>query len=110
MSHASRVKLRCRTPSNVVALIVIGTGVIVLATERLTAQGENGSPGPLAQSCGVPSSPASAAAGGRGLPTFPLGQYPVKLPSVSMLGARNDLPNPYRPRVSWGQFDHGRKR
>jgi hypothetical protein len=40
---------------------------------------------------------------------FPLGQYPVKLPAVSMLGARNDLPNPYLPGVDWGQLPAGRK-
>ena len=30
-------------------------------------------------------------------------------PPVSPLGARNDLPNPYRPGVSWGQLPGGRK-
>ena len=30
-------------------------------------------------------------------------------PPVSALGARNDLPNPYRPGVSWGQLPGGRK-
>ena len=30
-------------------------------------------------------------------------------PRVSPLGARNDLPNPYRPGVSWGQLPGGRK-
>lgn len=51
-----------------------------------------GSPaGPAAYSYGVP--PAQAG-GGRGQqPMFPLGQYPVKLPAVSLLGARNDLPS-----------------
>jgi len=62
-----------------------------------------GSPGPLAQSCGTPASTAG------GLPQFPAGQYPVKLPLVSMLGARNDLPNPYRAGVSWGELSEGRK-
>ena len=104
MSGISIVKSRIR-PSGVMALMIMGSGLIV--------QGEDGSPGPLAQSCGVPSAPASAAAGktgGRGgPPTFPPGQYPVKLPLVSMLGARNDLPNPYRPGVSWGQLPEGRK-
>ena len=31
-----------------------------------------------------------------------------RLPPVSPLGARNDLPNPYRPGVSWGQLPNGR--
>jgi hypothetical protein len=30
-------------------------------------------------------------------------------PAVSPLGARNDLPNPYRAGVSWGQLPNGRK-
>src|SRR5436309_4135139 len=30
-------------------------------------------------------------------------------PAVSPLGARNDLPNPYRPGVSWGQLPDARK-
>jgi hypothetical protein len=30
-------------------------------------------------------------------------------PPVSPLGARNDLPNPYRAGVSWGQLPDGRK-
>ena len=28
---------------------------------------------------------------------------------MKALGARNDLPNPYRPGVSWGQLPNGRK-
>src|SRR6516162_3243363 len=112
MSSAGRLRLWFRPPSDAVLLVVAGA-MAVLAAERLHAQGENGSPGPLAQSCGVPSGPAGDAAGktgGRGgPPTFPPGQYPVKLPLVSMLGARNDLPNPYRPGVSWGQLPEGRK-
>ncbi len=32
-----------------------------------------------------------------------------QLPAVSPLGARNDLPNPYRPGVSWGQLPGGRR-
>jgi NHL repeat len=35
--------------------------------------------------------------------------YPVRLPPASLLGARNDLPNPYRPGVSWGRLAEGRK-
>ena len=67
-----------------------------------------GSPaGSLAYSCGVP---AGQATGGRGQqPVFPPGQYPVKLPPVSLLGARNDLPNPFQPGVDWGQLPEGRK-
>ena len=65
------------------------------------------SAGPLANSCGVPASPPS---GGRGQqPVFPTGQYPVSLPAVSLLGARNDLPNPFQAGVDWGQLPPGRK-
>jgi hypothetical protein len=113
MSGASQVK--CRYPLSGIA-VVAAAGVLALVggTGRLNAQGQNGSPGPLADTCGVP--PASSSApggggpgGGRGLPVFPPGQYPVKLPSVSLLGARNDLPNPYGAGVSWGQLPQGRK-
>ncbi len=33
----------------------------------------------------------------------------MKLPAVSLLGAHNDLPNPYQAGVSWGQLPEGRK-
>jgi len=98
--------------SSVVELAVVGI-VLTVAAERLSAQPDSGSAGPLAQSCGVPTASPSGtggqARGGRGVPQFPPGQYPVALPLVSMLGARNDLPNPYRPGVSWGQLPEGRK-
>jgi hypothetical protein len=68
------------------------------------------SAGPLADSCGAPAPGAAAQGRGeRGTPVFPAGQYPVKLPAVSLLGARNDLPNPFQPGVHWGQLPGGRK-
>jgi hypothetical protein len=82
----------------IAALVILG--VVSLAAE-------SGSPGPLAQSCGVP--PTAPAGSRASLPQFPQDQYPVKLPSLSLLGARNDLPNPYRPGVSWGELPEGRK-
>jgi len=86
----------------------VAISALLLGASWLNA--ESGSAGPLAQSCGVPppgsSSQTSAATA---LPQFPSDQYPVKLPLVSLLGARNDLPNPYRPAVSWGQLPEGRK-
>jgi sugar lactone lactonase YvrE len=92
-------------------MIVVTIGILVLTAVRLSA--DSGSPGPLAQSCGVPPAAASAAqgeAGGARRPQqFPPDQYPVKLPPVSLQGARNDLPNPYRSGVSWGQLPEGRK-
>ena len=68
---------------------------IALASVAVSAQSNRGaspsesSAGQLASSCGVP----PVEAGQRGQQAvFPLGQYPVKLPAGSMLGARNDLP------------------
>jgi len=86
----------------------VAVSIAVLVAAALGLPAEDGSPGPMATSCGVlPAAGGSPAAAG--LPTFPLGQYPVKLPSVSLLGARNDLPNPYHPGVSWGNLPAGRK-
>ncbi len=69
----------------------------------------SGSPaGPVAYSCGVPAAPP-ATGRGQPQPVFPAGQYPVQLPAVSMLGARNDLPNPYQAGVDFGQLPAGRK-
>jgi len=99
---------------------VIGTSAalaLLTSGERTNAQANrtpsaptSGSPGPAADTCGVPAgAPASAPAGNRGQqPVFPAGQYPVQLPAVSLLGARNDLPNPFRPGVDWGQLPPGR--
>jgi len=53
--------------------------------------------------------PAARPATGPSQAVFPPGQYPVSLPAVSLLGARNDLPNPYQPGVDWGQLPPGRK-
>jgi hypothetical protein len=99
MSRASRMK--CRSLSGI---------AVLTAVAMCSAQAQTGSPGPLANSCGVPPAASSAAgAGASPLPVFPAGQYPVKLPPVSLLGARNDLPNPYGPGVSFGQLPEGRK-
>jgi DNA-binding beta-propeller fold protein YncE len=63
-------------------------------------------PGIAATSCGIP---AELPAAGRGQQAaFPAGQYPVSLPAVSLLGARNDLPNPYEAGVDWGHLPPGR--
>ena len=105
MSGASRV--RCPQAS-VAKVTIVAIGVLVLAAAGLGA--DSGSAGPLAQSCGVPPAAASGGqAGGVREPQFPPGQYPVKLPPVSLLGAHNDFPNPYRPGVSWGQLPEGRR-
>lgn len=112
MFYVSRVH-RGRVGTGAAALTMIGVGFLVSATGRLNAQDGAGSAGPLAESCGAPPPGAAAAGnrtgGGRGLPVFPPGEFPVKLPAVSALGAHNDLPDPYRPGVSWGQLPEGRK-
>lgn len=109
MSGARQVTCRC--PRSGIAVFAVAGSMLVGGAGGLNAQALNGSPGPLAGSCGVPPASSNAAGGGagRGVPIFPAGQYPVKLPSASLLGARNDLPNPYRPGVSWGQLPEGRK-
>jgi len=78
---------------------------IVLGLLMLFAQAAPGaqSQGPLADTCGVPP-PAPGAA-----PVVPAGNYPVRLPTISLLGARNDLPNPFLPGMHWGQLPSGRK-
>ena len=73
---------------------------------RGTAPGES-SAGALATPVALPR-PYAGERGGQ-QPVFPLGQYPVKLPDVSLLGAHNDLPTPYQPGVDWGQLPAGRK-
>src|SRR2546425_642939 len=74
---------------------------------RALAPPPDSSAGPLASSCGVPTQ--SPAGGTTQQAVFPQGQYPVKLPAASLLGTRNDLPNPYGPGVDWGQLPPGRK-
>ncbi len=101
-------RLGCRlSPSLLATLAIAGFGLLITGGGPLNAQ----APGPLASTCGVPPASDNAAAGGgtRRPPVFPSGQYPVQLPPASLLGARNDLPNPYRPGVSWGRLPEGRK-
>jgi DNA-binding beta-propeller fold protein YncE len=119
MSHPSRVEFR-PLPPVVWAIVLSGVGLIIMTggmtqakTKATSAQANDGIPeppsgspaGPLAYSCGV----ATAQEGGGQQPVFPAGQYPVKLPDVSLLGARNDLPTPYQPGQDWGQLPPGRK-
>ena len=84
-----------------------------LTQSSVTARGQpavgTSSAGLLADSCGAPTTPPSPPAGGRGAqPIFPQGQFPISLPAMSHLGARNDLPNPYSPGVHWGRLPDGR--
>ena len=81
---------------------------ISLALVTVSAfQSSESSAGAQATSCGVPTTPPPTGRGAQ--PTFPPGQYPVSLPAVSHLGARNDLPAPYQAGVDFGQLPAGRK-
>jgi len=92
------------------ALLSTLAAICLAGTLWAQINSNGGSPGPLADSCGAPAQGADRQGqGARGTPVFPSGQYPVKLPAVSLLGARNDLPNPFRPGVHWGQLPGGRK-
>ena len=108
----SRMKFACLT-SMFAAMVFCAVGAIVVTAQSAFPVPPPSSPaGPVAYSCGVPATPPPAPTAGRGQqpqPVFPAGQYPVKLPAVSHLGARNDLPNPYAPGVDWGQLPAGRK-
>ena len=83
---------------------VVASGIVALgATQRQPA---DSSAGPLANSCGAPTTPAPAS---RGTPqTFAAGRYPLSLPAVSHLGAPNDLPTPFHPGVHFGRLPPGR--
>jgi hypothetical protein len=63
MAGPIRVKWR-RPLSGSAALAIVGTLVLTAGAGRLCAQARDGSPGPLADSCGVPPASASAAGGG----------------------------------------------
>src|SRR3954463_8021566 len=94
------------------SLVAIAVALIARNIES-TAQNHlvpGGSQGPLADSCGVSADTAPAPGqAGRNLPVFPPGQFPIKLPQISLLGAHNDLPNPYQTGAHWGQLPEGRK-
>ena len=115
MAETSRVRARR-------VFYALGTSVVmsfIVGMPRTMAQSggapmassTTGSPGRQATSCGNPANPQPAAAApARGAePIFPPGQYPVQLPAKSLLGARNDLPNPFQPGVDWGQLPSGRR-
>ena len=80
----------------------------ILAASLFTATSvfAQSSAGPAATTCGVPA-PETGATPQQAI--FPPGQYPVSLPAMSLLGARNDLPNPYQAGVDFGQLPPGRK-
>src|SRR5258706_5283989 len=88
--------------------LIFSAGVFAQNGRGFPARHEGSSAGPFAYSCGLPASPVPATGRG-GQAVFPEGKYPVTLPAASLLGARNDLPNPFRPGVDWGQLPPGRK-
>jgi hypothetical protein len=100
------------------AWAIVAGGPILLPLSSI-ASDLPGSPGFQAGSCGIPVRLAAMGVQGRqgnggqpraktGIPVYPESEYPVKLPKVSLLGARNDLPSPYGPGVSWGHLPQGR--
>src|ERR1700734_1177181 len=95
MSGVTRLSLlRASTAALTFAAV---TGIVTVAAA--------GSPGPGAHLC----APATLPAPMKGAdPIFPPGQYPVKLPPRSLLGAPNNLPDPYAPGEDWGDLPNGR--
>src|SRR6476619_1446342 len=87
--------------------IAVASACALVRLSALQAPSVESSAGAQATSCGVPTTPPLAGRGAQ--PTFPPGQYPVTLPAVSHLGARNDLPNPYQAGVDFGQLPASRK-
>src|SRR5262249_41185385 len=104
MSAGQRDDLR--RGSSAALLAAVAAGVLFLGASRAMAQG---SPGPGADACGPVSAAPPTGTAAAEFPIFPQGQYPVKLPAMSLLGAPNDLPNSYNPGVDWGQLPAGRK-
>src|SRR5262245_3751914 len=95
----------------VTAAIAAGTGTVAPPPDpqASTTRPPATSPAGLnAYSCGLPLDPPAPTAKPE-QPIFPAGRYPVSLPAVSHLGARNDLPNPYRDGVDWGELPQSRK-
>jgi DNA-binding beta-propeller fold protein YncE len=87
---------------------IVAAGLFGSIGVRAQNQGRGqAAPAPIGDSCGVPA-PLGATDKPQ-QPTFPPGAYPVALPAVAPNGARNDLPNPYRDGVEWGQLPPGRQ-
>ena len=88
------------------ALTIIGIGALVLGAKSLRAQG---SPGAGADSCGPASVTPPTGSAAAQFPIFPPGEYPVKLPAMSLLGAPNNLPIRIAAGVDWGQLPEGQE-
>src|SRR5262245_39117460 len=106
--------MRC---SNLVRASVIS--VTLCAVLTTTATGARFTPtttsddspaGPYADTCASPRPDAAAAtSNAQPQPVAPGNRSVVSLPAVSLLGAHNDLPTPFRPGVHWGELPPGRK-
>lgn len=87
------MKLMLRTALSCTALVLFAPSAL-----------GHGSPGPGANVC----RPANLPPPNKAYPVYPPGQYPVKLPAKSLLGAPNDRPNRYGAGADWGQLPPGR--
>src|SRR5207244_10297088 len=88
------------------AITLAGAAVLFVVggkTAHAQTNSVGGSPGPLADSCGVPAQAAGSQTqgGGRGTPVVQPGRGPVKLQALSLLGGYNSLPNTFRQYVLW---------
>lgn len=115
MSHARQVNGKWPLSAIVViGLLGVGWSLVALGATpdpetnpAVAVQSVGGSPGPIADFCGAPQD--DQADGGRRGRVYPDGEYPIQLPDVSFLGARNDLPILYQPGVHWGRLPDGRR-
>lgn len=102
---------RSRVVRAVLAIAIIGVGSTlkqsspVVRGQDLTSSAQASTTLAM-DSCGTPS-PLSA--GERPQQPVFIDAYPVLLPLASPTGVRNDLPNPYRDGVEWGQLPAGRQ-
>ena len=102
MSGSNSTRKLLRRPGTAFAALA---GFLALGVQSLDAQGSSAAAG--ANSCGP--APSAAAPGDRSAtPVYPPGQYPVKLPAMSLLGAPNDAPNPFAAGVDFGQLPANR--
>ena len=106
MSDASRRRRALAALGMLAAALAVAASVAV--RPGLAAQVGAGSPGPHADSCGLNDPAGRTVVEQPTLEVYRPGEYPVQLPAVSLLGAPNDLPNPYEAGVHWGALPDGR--
>lgn len=103
------MRAQWKRPAVVWLALLAGLSTLPLRDRPAAAlQAERGSPGPHADSCGLDDPAGDTVVTEITTPIYPPGQYPVQLPSVSLLGAPNDLPNPFEPGMHWGELPDGR--